>query len=185
MHVMKRLRAALPLVLVMAAAPARATVVVALGVDDLVHQSDVVILGVVERAESAWEGGVIVTRATVRVERTLKGAPAQAIVVRRMGGVVGTVGQIVYGEAALAAGERTLLFLERRRGGLGVTGMAQGEFVVTTDPATGETRARQALGGLALARQGSRGLRIFAPRPRSVPLVDLLVEVERLARTEP
>lgn len=85
--------------------------------------------GVVEAQDSRWDGGVIVTRSTVRVDRVTEGAldgqadgaidggaPARVIVVHH-GGAIDGIGQRVSGEAMLAPGEEVTLDLEPVAGG--------------------------------------------------------------------
>lgn len=165
----------------LAAAPARASVVAEMDLAALCRAADAVVHGTVVSAESAWEGGVIVTRSRVEVSRSLKGAARGQVVVRTLGGVVDGIGQLASGEAALAPGEEVVLFLERAGPELRSVGMSQGAFHVTRDPASGEATAWRDLGGLGVARAGTRGLEVAAGAPGAPrPLGDLLREVERL-----
>ena len=173
-----------PLLLVLsplAAPPARASVVAEMDLAELCRAADAVIHGTVVSAESAWENGAIVTRSTVTVWRSLKGAARGQVVVRTLGGAVGGIGQRASGEAALAPGEEVLLFLEAAGSELRPVGMAQGAFRVGRDPKTGAKAARRDLDGLAVARPGRRGLEVGpAARGAPVPLDDLLRRIERL-----
>lgn len=86
------------------------------------HQARVVASGSRQR---------VVTDFTLEVAWTLRGedCAGKDIVVRTLGGTVGAVGQIVYGEARLVLGQSNLLFLVIGRDGTySVLGMAQGQF---------------------------------------------------------
>jgi hypothetical protein len=61
------------------------------------------------------------------------GAPGSEIWVRTLGGVVDKIGQAVSGEAQIAPGSRSLLFLAQGSGGVVVTAMGQGHYPIVTD----------------------------------------------------
>jgi hypothetical protein len=126
--------------------PAQASAVIALTLDDLVDKSDVVVLVTPKSRTARWEAGRIVTYTTVVVDTAVGGGPAagESLVVRTMGGVVGDIGQKVFGEATLPIGNSVVLFLRdlpkplvatSLAGARSVTGMAQGALpvVVGTD----------------------------------------------------
>ena len=106
-------------VMLAAAAPATATLIVPMSDEDLVASSDVIATGTVERIESRLlPGRRIVTRITLALEGTLKGSvPEGSLVLTEAGGrvgglVVGTIGAPEYttGERVLAmASEKGLL----------------------------------------------------------------------------
>ena len=121
--------------------PASASTVLALTLDDLVVKSDVVVLATAKSRTARWEEGRIVTYTTVVVDAPVSNGPAagDSLVVRTMGGVVGDVGQKVFGEAVLPIGAQTMLFLRdlpkpiaasALPGARSVTGMAQGTLPV-------------------------------------------------------
>jgi hypothetical protein len=87
---------------------------------------------------SVWEeaegGKRIVTYHRVQVQANVVGDGEQEIWVRRLGGVVEGVGQIVHGAATLRTGQPMMLFLAKRTDGtFSVIGMDQGCFPVTID----------------------------------------------------
>lgn len=104
----------------------------------LVKTSDVIAVGTPIEAVSVWEepgdgSRRIVTYHRVRVETGLGGQPGGEVWVRRLGGVVGHIGQRVHGTAPLQTGQRVLLFLKRLQDStFMVVGMEQGCFPVTT-----------------------------------------------------
>lgn len=86
----------------------------------LAAQADIVALATCESAESRWDPDhrFIVTRSTVRLDRSFKGDPAHGtITVDTLGGRVGDVGMGASHAATLSAGETSVLFLRRARGG--------------------------------------------------------------------
>jgi hypothetical protein len=101
-------------------------------------------------ATAAWEDGRIVTRTRARVDAVLAGstplvgARAESVVtIESRGGVVGTTGQLVEGEALLTPGSHVVVFLAlgKDAGGLRVVGRAQGTFTLT-EPAASADPAR-------------------------------------------
>ncbi len=127
-----------------AAALASATTLIAMDVPALTRAADVVVRGSVVRVESRWtlDRRRIMTDSEILVSETLKGDGLQkTVVVMQPGGVVGEVGQQVHGVATFAVGEEVLVFLERRGDRYFVTGLSQGRFVVDRT-AAGEPMAR-------------------------------------------
>ena len=78
----------------------------------------------------------LVTDVTLEVSWTLRGqdSTGKDIIVRTLGGTIDGLAQIVYGEARLAIGQTSLLFLAPDRDQvLHVFGMAQGHFPTAPD----------------------------------------------------
>lgn len=121
-------------------APADASVARALSLGELVARSSsvLVVTGIAKR--SSWQtiGGTrrIVTDTRLRVDELVSGADPSTseITVRTLGGVVGTVGQIVEGSAQLTLGEQSLTFVTQLSPDLfGVTAMGQGHYPIMTE----------------------------------------------------
>lgn len=154
-------RAALPLLalLLLAAAPAEASVARALTVEELTQQADLVVRGHVVGTESAWtRGGRIVTTVQLAVDAGLKGNAPQTLLVRHAGGHVGQIGQQVSGEVAFTPGEEVVLFLRAHPAGGGsyqVVGMSQGKFRVARQGLE-VPGAQQELSGLGLLVEGGK-----------------------------
>jgi hypothetical protein len=126
------------------AAPAFAESARVLGLDEMVGAADEIVVGQVERSETRWQGKLIVTVSTVRVDETLKGQPGSRIEVTELGGtavhpVIGApVTMTVSGQANLLEGENVLLFVEQKRPSLRqVVGAEQGKFVIRDNAASG------------------------------------------------
>jgi len=117
---------------------AQAAVSVLLSLDELVGASAHVVVATAGDSRSVWEdlpgGRRIVTYTRFQAERSVGGAsPGEAFEVRTLGGVVGSVGQAVAGDAKIAKGERALLFLARADRAFVVAGLAQGHFPLRAD----------------------------------------------------
>ena len=172
----------------MALSVAAATVVPWMDLKEITAQADVIVLGSIESVESGWsdDGRIIVTRATLSVERTFKGGPRARVVVETPGGKVGDLAMVASGAPVFHAGERLVLFLEpsggAARGGKrhGVVGWNQGRMMVRRDPRTGRDLVEDRTAGtLYLDRQGKP---VGPGRAGKGPaeLQDFLRDVERL-----
>ncbi|MBX3181613.1 MAG: hypothetical protein KIT72_12910 [Polyangiaceae bacterium] len=113
-------------------APARASLARAISLQALTRGSRHVVVGTPADSYSVWEevGGRrrIVTYTRLLVEEAIARLdPAPELMVRTLGGRIGDTGQIVHGEAVLAAERPCVLFVG---GGdvLVVQGMGQGEY---------------------------------------------------------
>jgi hypothetical protein len=128
----------------------------ALSLGELVRSSERALVGAALEAHSRWAtvGGRrrIVTETRIRVDRAVAGASdGSELMVQTLGGQVGDVGQVVFGEAFLLVGEAALLFLvPDAEGELHVAGMAQGHYPI---------------------RKGSDGSERLVPSPRSPELI--------------
>src|SRR5664280_762554 len=118
----------------------------------LVDRSLLVVVATPVSSKSHWatigSTARLVTDITLEVAWTMRGSDSTGhdIVVRTLGGTVGDLAQIVYGEARLAMGQTCLLFLVRgREGALHVLGMAQGHFPLEPD-SDGDWRVRPSPG---------------------------------------
>jgi hypothetical protein len=77
----------------------------------------VAVVGTVVSRESAWQGGRIVTRARVRVERVMRGQAPAMVEVTTLGGRVGDIAQIASRTPRIPAGPRVALELWPERDG--------------------------------------------------------------------
>lgn len=126
-------------------ADARGSVSIAVAWDALLHDSAAAAVVTPVESRGVWENGRIYTYTRVRVDRAVAGdlATGGDAWVRTTGGVVGKVGQIVEGEAVLAPGHASLVFLHAGPvGAYEVTARAQGQFPVVTVAADATRAAR-------------------------------------------
>lgn len=118
-------------------ATAEASVSVLLSLDELLTPSSYVIVGTAGEKKSRWEeiggGRRIVTYTKIQVDTAVVGSPGSVVWVRTLGGSVGDIGQAVSGEAEIATGSKSVLFLQKRGAAIVVTGMGQGHFPVVAD----------------------------------------------------
>jgi len=113
-----------------------ATAVSRLSLEEMVHGSDLIVIGQVTRVWSAWDGQhrFIWTHHEIAVHDVAKGGRNQKITVSEPGGVVNGVGMRIAGAPAYAPGEQVLLFLERVPNGyLRSLGMGQGKLRISVD----------------------------------------------------
>ena len=116
------------------------TLAVALSLEDMVDQSDVIAIGSCQETKSAWVDGTLVTIATVSVNETLKGNESGDLTVVLPGGIDANrqipVAVSYPGAPRLTPGENVFLFLNSDVDyGLGynVAGFAQGKFSIVND----------------------------------------------------
>jgi hypothetical protein len=149
------------MLVVFAALPrAHGSVSIAITWDGLLRQSVASAVVMPLEARSVWEGGRIYTYTRVRVDRAIAGDILEGgeTWVRTMGGVVDRIGQIVEGEAVLAPGKPSLLFVRAGPAGtMEVTARGQGQFPVVAD--VNQARPR-------VVRNSAVGA-LFAPQVRA------------------
>ena len=126
----------------LAAAPAGASLVLALDTTELARRADHIAIVDVVAIQSSWDDQhrKIITTVDLSVVESWKGgaAPATHIKVIQPGGTVGDVAMVVFGQSQFALGERTLVFLRGKPSGAGVVGMAQGKRPMRRDTASGQ-----------------------------------------------
>lgn len=115
------------------------TLAVALSLEDMVNQSDVIAIGSCTDIRSVWMDQTLVTLATVAVNETLKGSDAGSLTVVLPGGADANrkfpVAMSYPGAPRLTPGENAFLFLtaDAEVGGYTVAGFSQGKFSIVND----------------------------------------------------
>lgn len=140
------------------------TLAVALSLEDMVNQSDVIAIGNCLETRSVWVDRTLVTLATVSVSETLKGSESTSLTVVLPGGADANrkfpVAVSYPGAPRLTPGEDVFLFLTSDSdfvgGGYMVTGFSQGKFSIVGDE-DGEPMVARDLTKMSL--QGNRGVR--------------------------
>ena len=129
---------ALSLGLALFTAPAQATTLSELSVDQMTDASDLVVRGTVTEIWNELDAnGTIWTRAQVDVAQTLKGDAPQTVIVSQIGGAYGSKLDLVHGAARFSVGEEALFFLEHLgSGNTTIVGLWQGKYTVRIDPDT-------------------------------------------------
>lgn len=134
------------------AGTAHATFMVPLSLKRLTRRSQMVVEGRVTARQSFWNRSRrrILTRITIRVRRSLKGRKqaGSTVTVQRLGGRIGRIVMRVLGAPRFRPGEDVVVFLNRRRRTLYVTGMAQGKFTVKRHATTGVQAVTRNLNGI-------------------------------------
>lgn len=160
------------LALLLAAAPARATIMLEMDLPQIVGQSDAIFVGKAIRTRSQWgtDGKRIMTDTTFKVQQGILGVASGAtVVVRRPGGVVGEIGMKIAGTPEFKKGDEVLVFTSTVKGHRFVVGMQQGVYRVFLDGA-GRRMVRARLDGLTLARRTPRGgVKVLDTQPTPRP----------------
>jgi hypothetical protein len=118
------------------AAPALATTVAKMDLAQLVKRADLIVQGQVQSVYSQWdeERHLVFTYISIRVDDSLKGASRQSVLIRQIGGTVGTVQMSVAGVPQFKSGEMAVVFLKRQDDStFQVVGMNQGLYEIVED----------------------------------------------------
>jgi hypothetical protein len=139
----------------------------------VVHRSDAVVVGKVERVDAGWRDGRITSDALVLVSSAFKGRTPSEIHVLVPGGTIGGVHMRVTGEPEPHVGDESILFLAQHGTGAGV------HFHVID----GEQ------GAIPVARDAQGGGSVSWTRPESgrterTSLAELAEYVHRTAKAE-
>ena len=156
------------------------TLAIALSLEDMVNQSDVIAIGNVVDTKSVWADRSLVTLATVSVGEALKGSETGNLTVVLPGGVDANrkfpVAMSYPGAPRLTPGEDVFLFLNANSdfgGGYTVAGFSQGKFSIVTDE-DGERSVSRDLTKTAL--QGNNGVR--RGQSNTIPLASFKDQVK-------
>lgn len=113
---------------------------VALSVQDMVNQSDVIAIGNCVETRTVWVDRTLVTLATVSISESLKGNQGSTITVALPGGVDANrqvpIAMTYPGAPQITPGENVFLFLTATgevAGSYTVAGFSQGKFSIITD----------------------------------------------------
>ena len=113
---------------------------VALSVQDMVNQSDVIAIGNCVETKSMWVDRSLVTLATINVSENLKGNESSTITIALPGGIDANrevpIAMTYPGAPRITPGENVFLFLtasDELPGGYTVSGFSQGKFSIVTD----------------------------------------------------
>jgi hypothetical protein len=155
------------------------TLAMALSVQDMVNQSDVIAIGNCVETKSVWVDRTLVTLATVTVTENLKGDASESIVVELPGGIDANrkipIAMTYPGAPRLTPGENVFLFLNASGevgGSYNVAGFSQGKFSIVTNE-DGELMVSRDLTKTVL--QGNNGIR--RGQSNLIPLSELKDQV--------
>jgi hypothetical protein len=114
--------------------PAFGTTVQKMELDALVLASDSIVQGRVESVESRWENNLAYTYTSVTVDEPLKGGRRRAVLIRQLGGKIGSLHVTVAGMPQFKQGDQVIVFLKGRADGtFDVVGLNQGKYEITND----------------------------------------------------
>jgi len=160
---MKKCIPALAALVLVLSTVAGATTLLRLSVEKMSVDSEIVVRGHVSWDYSVQPDpdGPIYTLTGVEVGRCIAGDCPEAVELRHRGGTVGDLTLYIPGMPDFSPGQEVLLFLEPDWEGVpgyhSVVGMAQGFFLVVTEPVTGTKLAVQQLRGVTLAAPDASG----------------------------
>lgn len=155
------------------------TLAVALSLQDMTSQSDVIAIGNCVDTRSVWVDGTLVTVANVAVSETIKGTESGSLTVVLPGGIDVNrkfpVAVSYPGAPRLTPGEDVFLFLtsDPDHGGYNVAGFSQGKFSIVNDE-DGELVVSRDLTKIAL--QGNNGVR--RGQANTTPLASFKAQVK-------
>ncbi len=167
---MTRTALAFTLALVLVPVTADATIFRAMKFDDKVDHAASIIVGRCVRQQSQWDGARkrILTYSTFRVEKTLKGLPAQEITIVTPGGRVENTAQEVIGVPKFREGDEHVVFVRNSQAGPTVLYLEQGAYRVMKEngermvkPLVSTAVLVDAQRGVAVAPEAARSLRDF------------------------
>ena len=175
--------AALALLSLVAARPARASIVVALDLETMVARADHIAVVDVTAVSAAWDAKHerILTTIDLTVVDAWKGplTPAAHVKIVQPGGTVGDLQMRVDGMTRFTPGERALVFLRGTPASAAVVGMAQGKRLLRHDTTTNRWLVH------APDRAGASFVRAGATAPTTTPPVfDARVRALEDVRTE-
>jgi len=140
--------------------PAQGSIVQALDLDDLVVQSDQILLGRVVFSESFQRAdGLLGSWHRIVVERDVRGSASgqREVIVETLGGSIGDVAMRVEGEPSFSVGERVVVFVREGRAGATLRPVGMGQGVMRVRAEEGVETVRQAREGLLLLRRSAKG----------------------------
>ena len=142
------------LMVIIGAAPASATTLVRMSLDQIAEASTEIIRGHVVSQQTLWnpQHTRIYTYTTLAMDQTYKGSPPALLVVQQPGGTIGKVRVFVAGTVQFHAQTGYMLFLERSPADSSkflLVGMMQGAYRIYRDPRTQEEKLVLPMGSLA------------------------------------
>ncbi len=113
-----------------------ATTVFRMDLETLIRESDSIVQGEVERVAAEWDEQkrTIFTYVLLRVHDQLKGNLSSTMLIRQLGGKVGSMRLSIVGMPAFSKGEEVIVFLKRTpEQTYQVVGLGQGKYDITND----------------------------------------------------
>lgn len=147
---------------------AEATISRAVQFEEKVDRAAGIVVGKCIAQTSRWDSAHnwILTYSTFRIEKTLKGAPAQEITIVTPGGTVDNIAQEIIGVPRFREGEEHALFVRHSQAGPTVLYLEQGDYRIVAD-GRGERMVEAAVSSAVLVDTG-RGTAVTPEPPRTL-----------------
>lgn len=167
---MIRTALALTVLLLLVPVAAHGTITRAVDFQDKVANASAIVMGECVAQESRWDNTRtwILTYSTFRIEKTLKGQPAQQITIVTPGGTVGNITQDVIGIPKFRQGEENVVFVRDSQAGPTVAYLEQGSYRVRksgidriVEPSVTSAVLVDTGHGTSVRSESARGLREF------------------------
>lgn len=173
---------ALSAFLLLVPASVHATISRAVQFDEKVDNAAAIVIGECVAQRSQWDPARnwILTYSTFRIEKTLKGAPAQEITIVTPGGTVDNISQEIIGVPRFREGEQHALFVRSSQAGPTVLYLEQGAYKVLEE--RGERIVQPAVSSAVLVDTG-RGTAASPEQPRTLRAFETSVR-ETIRRRE-
>lgn len=154
--------------------PSEVSLAYDLSIEQMIDQSDLIVIGQCLDARSQWVDRNLVTVATISAREVLKGDQSSAVTVVLPGGVDANrkipIAMTYPGAPRITPGEHVFLFLTRDEefaGGYVIAGFSQGKFSIVKDESGQEVVARDLTQTALKGKQGvRRGTTIFTALSR-------------------
>jgi hypothetical protein len=118
------------------ATPIFATTVRKMELPALVSTSDNIVQGRVQSVESRYENRMVYTYISVAIDDPIKGDRRRDIIVRQLGGAIGTRAVWIPGMPQFKSGDEVIVFLKDRKDGtFDVIGLNQGKYDIVGNQA--------------------------------------------------
>jgi hypothetical protein len=154
---------------------ASATTLVRMDLNTLANSAEIIVRARCVHSETKWESETIWTFDDFTVLETFKGAPPQILRVRLPGGRINHTEVRIEGVPIFAAGEETVLFVEKTSAGdYGVTSWAQGTFRIHREK-SGDMRLTQDTSHFAVFDPHTRQFSTVGVR--NLPFTDFRIQL--------
>jgi hypothetical protein len=177
--------------LALAPLTASATISRAVAFEEKVENAASIVVGECIGQQSRWDDARnwILTYSTFRIEKTLKGMPAQEITIVTPGGTVGHIAQEVIGVPKFRQGDERVLFVRNSKAGPTVLYLEQGDYQVVEErgekfvkPGAESAMLIDTGRGAAAASEPVRSLREFEGTVRDTMKRGEIQKMEMVAR---
>lgn len=167
-------------------APAAATVMVEVPLEDMARAADAIVLGRVVRTEvrvviDPARGAMPHTLSEIAVTEWIAGSGGRTVVIDELGGEIQGEGLAIAGTPVYRPGEEVVVFLERADGRLRTYAMAQGRFEIRRGVGGVPDYVTRDLSDVALVRWGAGGMHVDHGQDAPMALEVFVEHIRRIA----